>query len=30
LHADESTKNCFYHDNFVALMGTALTRRELA
>lgn len=30
VHADESTKNCFYRDNFVALMGTALTRRELA
>ncbi len=30
VHADESTKNRFYHDNFVALMGTALTRRELA
>lgn len=29
-HADESTKTRFYHDNFVALMGTALTRRGLA
>ena len=30
VHAGESTKNRFYHENFVALMGTALTRRGLA
>ncbi|MFL6623815.1 MAG: amidohydrolase family protein [Sulfurifustaceae bacterium] len=28
--SDERTKTCFYRDNFVELMGTALTRRGLA